>query len=112
MSLKDPRAVAVLSPHWPTGVMPEERYRVLCDDKGQTEQAWFEVIVAPDGDVHVAAYCGVDLKGEPLTGEMPFNPFPTVRVRSFAGGGRNLHTRQALLWLAYAIQLDKEENGA
>lgn len=97
----------VFEPSWPDGLKAREAYRVLCDDKGRDGGSWLKVIIADDGDVHVSTQEWEDIK---KGGTKP-SPFPSIRVRTFSGGGRNLRTRQALLWLAKAIQMDNQENG-
>lgn len=92
---------------WPEGLKSETFYQVLCDDKGRDGGSWLQVFIAGDGDVHVQLQEWEDIKVE---GSRP-DPFPTIRVRTHAGGGKNARTRLALLWLARAIQLDNEENG-
>jgi hypothetical protein len=94
----------VFRPQWPDGLEQSEFYRVACDDKGWNGGSWLQVMVAGDGDVHVAMQ-----NWERMPDGHP-SPFPSIRVRSEFGGGRNLRTRQALLWLAQAIRLDAEEN--
>lgn len=95
---------AVFKPHWPQGVQAGELLRVACDDKGRNGGSWLSVYIANDGDVHVGMQDWENVpEGQPST-------LPSIRVRTLYGGGRNLHTRQALLWLARAIQLDNAEN--
>lgn len=99
-----PKAEAIFQPHWPEGLASREFYKVPCDDKGARGGSWLQVMVAGDGDVHVSMQDWEDVpEGQP-------SPFPSIRVRTFAGGGRNSRTHQALLWLAEAIRLDNEEN--
>ena len=96
---------SVFKAHWPEGVEAGKFYRVLCDDKGRLGGSWLQVLVAMDGDVHVSMQDWEEIpEGKPT-------PFPSIRVRTLAGGGKNTRTRQALLWLAEAIRLDAEENG-
>lgn len=91
---------AVFRPHWPKGLETRTFYEVPCDDKGRSGGCWLRVMVADDGDVHVSMQDWEDIpNGNP-------DPFPSVRVRTYAGGGRHQRTRQALLWLAEAIRLD------
>jgi len=113
--MAEPLAKKVFAPHWPEG-LDQKAHRVLCDDKGRLGLCWLSVMVGPDGDAYAMAYEGCDDNGEPLRGsfekgEYPANPTPGIRVRTFPGGGRNMRTHQALLWLALAIKLDNEENG-
>lgn len=78
-------------------------YQVTCDDKGRKGGSWLRVVISEDGDVHVSMQDWEDIpEGEPT-------PFPIVRIRTMIGGGRNLRTRQALLWLADAIRRDLAE---
>lgn len=101
-SSKEPK---VFSPVWPDGLGTSIHYEVLCDDKGRNRGSWLRVMIAGDGDVHVSMQDWEDLpEGSPT-------PFPSIRIRTMAGGGRNTRTRQALLWLADAIRRDNEENG-
>ncbi len=93
----------IFKPHWPKDLKPVTFYKVACDDKGGDGTCWLKVMVANDGDVHVSMF-------EQEVDEDPI-PLPSIRVRTFSGGGRNQRTRQALLWLAEAIRLDNNENG-
>lgn len=97
---------AALKPHWPDGLVQGEVYQVDCDDKGRKGGSWLKVFVANDYDVHVTMQDWEDID-EP--GTTP-NPIPSIRIRTIAGGGQNIRTRQALLWLADAIRRDNEEN--
>jgi hypothetical protein len=94
----------VFAPYWPAGLKQDESYRILCDDKGRNGTSWLKVYLAPDGDAHC-----VMMDWEDAPGGQP-TPFPSIRIRTFMGGGRNHRTHQALLWLAQAIRLDNEEN--
>ncbi len=95
---------SVFEPAWPSKLKMSETYRVMCDDKGRNEGSWLSIFVANDGDVHVQMQDWEEVpKGSP-------SPFPSIRVRTYAGGGKNHRTRQALLWLAEAMRLDGEEN--
>lgn len=97
---REPSAFAA---QWPEGLEQGKLYRVPCDDKGARGGSWLQVLVAGDGDVHVSMQDWEDIPdGSPT-------PFPSIRVRTYAGGGRNSRTRQALLWLADAIRRDSEE---
>ena len=90
----------IFSPEWPKDLKSNTAYRVLCDDKGRKESSWLQVFVAEDGDVHVSMQDWEQCpRGEP-------SPFPSIRIRTLAGGGRNANVRQALLWLAEAIRID------
>ena len=64
-------------------------------------------MVDEQGDVYVAmsAFHGQERTTENL------NPFPSIRIRTYAGGGQHARTRQALLWLAKAIELDNADAG-
>ncbi len=88
---------------WPECIEAGKDYEVRCDDKGRNGGSWLKVYVSPvDGDVYVSMQ-----DWEEIPEEAP-SPFPSIRVRTFAGGGRNARTRQALLNLAEAIKLDSE----
>lgn len=105
----------VLQPHWPEGLEQGRFYQFNCDDDGRTGQAFFRVFVANDGDIHLCASKLVEpgFKDKVSGKELPslYANFPSVRCRTGIGGGRHGRTRQALLWLAKAIQLDNEELG-
>ncbi len=93
--------------NWPDGLEHRKVYEVICDDKGRDGGSFLQVFIADDGDVHVSMQDWEDIRTE---GTKP-SPFPSIRVRTLCGGGRNSRTRLALLWLAKAIQLDNQENG-
>lgn len=93
----------VFEPAWPPGLKHDEAHRLPCDDKGRNGGSWLQVMVANDGDVHLLMQDWED----PSEG-IP-NPIPGLRCRTFQGGGRHGRTHQALLWLAQAIRLDREE---
>ncbi len=87
-------------PHWPEGLNHGDVFRLPCDDKGRNGQSWLEVIIANDGDVHLAMQSWEEFPdGAP-------DPIPAIRSRNYFGGGRNHRSHQALLWLAQAIRLD------
>lgn len=106
---------SVFKPHWPEGLEQGRFYQFNCDDDGRDGEAFFRVLVAEDGDVHLCASKLIErgftdkVSGEKL--RSIYHNFPSVRCRTGIGGGRHSRTRQALLWLAKAIQLDNEENG-
>jgi len=100
MSTPDP-----FKPHWPANLEAEKHYKVLCDDKGRLGGSWLNVYIDQQGDVFVMMQDWEEIpEGKPT-------PFPCIRVRTHAGGGRNNRTAQALRWLAEAIRLDNAENG-
>jgi len=105
----------VLRPHWPEGLEQGRFYQFNCDDDGRDGEAFFRVLIANDGDAHLCASKLVESGFiDRVTGErLPsiYAPFPSIRCRTGIGGGRHARTRQALLWLARAIQLDNEELG-
>lgn len=105
----------VLRPHWPDGLEQGRLYQFNCDDDGRDGEAFFRVLVANDGDVHLCASKKLERTAtDPVTGETHraiYDNYPSVRCRTLGGGGRHSRTRQALLWLARAIQLDNEELG-
>ncbi|USV41119.1 hypothetical protein [Xanthomonas phage BUDD] len=90
--------------HWPEGLEQEQIYQLNCDDKGRSGANWLKVYTAGDGDVHLIMQ---DWEEYP-----EFQPefMPSLRCRTYIGGGRNWRTHQALLWLAQAIRLDNIEN--
>lgn len=96
----------VFAPFWPPGLKQNESYQVLCDDKGRNGTCWLQVYIAVDGDAHVMMYdCEEPDYNVPST-------LPTLRSRTVLGGGRNVRTHQALLWLAQAIRLDSMDRDA
>lgn len=102
-SVKEP---SVFKPHWPTDLESGKHYRIPCDDKGRNGGSWLQVFVDEHGDVYVSMQDWEEVpEGRP-------NPFPSIRIRTLAGGGRFMRTRQALLWLADAIRRDTEKGGA
>ena len=98
----------VFRPNWPEGVKPMTQYIFKCDDSGPRELHQLKLTIAEDGDVWVGMH-NINLDGTSSVDKT--NPFPSVRCRTFAGGGRHCRTRQALLWLAKAIILDNAELG-
>lgn len=105
----------VFRAHWPEGLKQGELYQFNCDDDGRDGKAFFRVLIANDGDVHLcASKLAEPMAVDPVTGELLraiYEPFPSVRCRTGIGGGGHQRTRQALLWLALAIKLDNEELG-
>lgn len=97
----------IFEAHWPEALKPGQVYRMLCDDKGINEGSWLKVFVASDGDAHVVMQDWEDITEK----DSHPNSIPSIRIRTYSGGGRNRRTHQALLWLAEAIRLDNEENG-
>lgn len=102
------RESPAFEPHWPEGLETGVFYELPCDDDGHELQARMKVLVANDGDVHVSMSKYVPGRA----GEKPerLAVLPSIRVRTLAGGGKNLRTLQALRWLAEAIRLDNEDN--
>lgn len=94
---------------WPQGLEVGKFYEIPCDDDGHSLEAKLKVLVAQDGDVHIST---TKLRQFKSKGELQLDGLPSVRIRNRAGGGRNLRTRQALLWLAEAIRLDNQDNPA
>ena len=105
----------VLRPHWPEGLEQGRFYQFNCDDDGRDGDAFFRVLVANDGDVHLCASKLIEpgftdkVSGERLPSI--YDNYPSVRCRTGIGGGMHRRTRQALLWLAMAIKLDNDELG-
>ena len=94
----------VFEAEWPEGLEAGVNYVISCDDACPTEEnRKFKIMISPgDGDIHISMH-DIDLK------ENRPDPFPSLRLRTYAGGGRHHRTRQALLWLAQAIKLDTDE---
>lgn len=107
--------LVALMPHWPEGLQQGKFYQFNCDDDGRDGTAFIRVLVANDGDVHLCASKLMErgftdkVSGEKLPSI--YHNFPSVRCRTGIGGGRHARVRQALLWLARAIQLDNDELG-
>ncbi len=100
---KKNREPAAFQSNWPEGLSPEVAYQVLCDDKGCKAGSFLNVYIDQQGDVFLSMQDWENVpEGEPT-------PFPSIRIRTLAGGGRNRRTRQALLWLADAIRRDNED---
>ncbi len=98
------QVIDIFEPKWPEDLEQNSLYEFNCDDAClEEEQAVLRVVVGDDGDVYVSM---IQINLEHNT----VDPFPSVRCRTFIGGGRHERTRQALLWLAQAMRLDSEEN--
>lgn len=95
----------VFAPCWPDGLEPGKVYEVKCDDDGRRCDSTLRVFADNQGDVYVSMYAYHD-EDRTLKNR---NPFPTIRIRTGLGGGRMRRTRQALLWLARAIELDLKD---
>lgn len=104
-NLQDKSEPPVFRSQWPEGLQAGKGYIVACDDNGRECEAKLSVLISDDGDawVSMSAYHDKERTAENL------NPFPTVRIRTGIGGGRNRRTRQAILWLAKAIELDSQD---
>ena len=95
----------IFAPYWPPELAPEDVCIALCDDKGRNGGTFVQVLTGNDGDMHVSMQDWEDIpEGKPSL-------LPSARFRTWAGGGRNLRTRQALIWLALAIKMDNAERG-
>jgi hypothetical protein len=97
----------VFRPHWPEGLKEATLYSTECDDDGRLCDARMNVFSDNQGDMYVSMHAYNDEE----RGVKNLNPFPKIRIRTGIGGGRMRRTRQALLWLARAIQLDNAELG-
>ena len=64
------------------------------DDDSPPGEAWLQVVFSIDGDAWVA--------------KITDSPIKSIRKRTYAGGGKDHRTRQALMILAYAMKLDAE----
>ncbi len=94
----------VFDPCWPKELKTMTPYRVYCDDKGMKKGAFIQCIIAEDGDVHLSMQDWEEIpEGKPSC-------FPSIRIRTGIGGGRNQKVRQALLWLAEAMRQEGETN--
>lgn len=80
------------TPFWLDGVDTKNVYQVKDDDA----QGCLTVCFGEDGDAHIQTLM------EPS--------YVSLRARTYAGGGRNLRTRMAIMFLALAIKLDNEEH--
>jgi len=98
----------VFRPHWPKGLEQSKLYEVKCDDNGIERDATLKLMVDNQGDVYVSMHSY--RKYSPSEVKKQLDPLPAVRIRTACGGGRNRRTRQALLWLAKAIELDTKSN--
>lgn len=81
------------SPFWLNEIETNVAYQTEDDDSPPGE-AQLQVVFSIDGDAWVA--------------KMTDSPITSIRKRTFAGGGRDHRTRQALMILAYAMKLDAE----
>ena len=80
------------NPFWLSSLTTTEIYQRVEDDDDGTGKGILAVQFTPDGD----AIIGVGYN-------------KTARFRTFAGGGKSLRVRNALMILAEAIRLDNEE---
>ena len=100
------REPSAFKPCWPEGLEPRKHYEVPCDDKGRNGGSWLRVYIDDQGDVFLSMQDWEDIPdGRP-------SPNPSMRIRTYFGGGRHQRTRQALLWLADAIRRDTDELNA
>lgn len=84
---------------WLPTLQTMQSYGRLHDDHDGTKEGVLQIVFSPDGDAHVA------IAGGPESGYSP-----TLRFRTYEGGGLSLRTRNALLILAEAIRLDNLEH--
>lgn len=89
------------TPFWPNTLNSNEVYKTKSDDNPHSEESYLSVVFGNDGDAWVDVLSWTDLNAEVFT--------TTHRFRTYAGGGRRLRIRNALLFLARAIQLDQAE---
>ncbi len=82
------------SPFWLDEIQPTVVYQTE-DDDSPPDEAWLQVVFSIDGDAWVA--------------KITDSPIKSIRKRTYAGGGKDLRTRQALMILAYAMKLDAAE---
>jgi hypothetical protein len=88
------------TPFWPASLNASEAYHTKSDDNPRDEASHLSVVFSPDGDAWVEVQSFIDPDADIYTA--------THRFRTYLGGGRRLHIRNALLFLARAIQLDRE----
>ena len=62
-----------------------------------------------DGKLHEGITVTIDSQGDAWITVNDKRAFTSARIRTFAGGGHNHRTRNALMILAEAIRLDNEE---
>jgi hypothetical protein len=83
------------TPFWPASIEPGlSQFRTHDDCDGKTQEG-IRVTVGVDGDMWISAH---------MT-----HRWESCRFRTHEGGGLSLRTRNALLILAMAIQLDNQE---
>jgi len=79
---------------WPDGLSTDKTYQIECDDIPDKKAM---VKFSCDGD----AWVGAKRDGEGL---------PTLcRFRTSGGGGHSFYTRQAIMILALAMEIDNED---
>lgn len=82
------------TPFWIPAIATNVSYESHDDDTPCDEVALLQVIFSADGDAWV--------------NKMTDPAYKSIRKRTYAGGGKDLRTRTALMILAYAIKLDEE----
>ena len=91
------------TPHWPKFLKTNLQYKRCSDDTDGEDQS-ITVIFGSDGD----AWFEVRSDLKPSAPDS-FKSRVSHRFRTYAGGGRSLRTRVAVMILARAIQLDEKE---
>jgi len=89
------------TPFWPDSLRAGEVYETKSDDNPHDEKSCVSVVFSQDGDAWVEVQSFIDPDADIYTA--------SHRFRTYMGGGRRLRTRNALLFLARAIQLDAKE---
>jgi hypothetical protein len=89
------------TPFWPDTLDSNEVYRTKSDDNPRCEESFLTVVFGNDGDAWVQVLSQIDPDADMYS--------TSHRFRTYAGGGRRLRIRNALLFLARAIQLDQAE---
>lgn len=84
------------TPFWPKGLTSETPYQRYDDD---TRLGHLTIYFSPDGDAWV----------DVLSQKDPTDPY-SHRFRTYFGCGQSLRVRNALLFLAMAIELDNKEH--
>lgn len=86
------------NPFWIEGLETGTAYETHDDDTPDCTVAILRVMFSQDGDAWVA--------------KLTDPAYASIRKRTSIGGGKDLRTRQAIMILAYAMKLDKEERDA
>jgi len=83
------------TPYWIPTLKSDKSYFIANDDC--------------DGNSHEGITVTIDYQGDAWISVNGKKGYETCRIRTFAGGGHNHRTRNALMILAEAIRLDNEK---